>query len=295
MAPPDFQVTLDRDAWGAIRGFVYQVQHTILRWLELPSGSALEPEHGEDIDIVVSALTPGVATHRVRQQITYRERDITLNSPEILAALADFFEHTHSNPNLNLLFQFMTNAQPQRERPSLFPMRMPGLKAWGLVANASIPLGVIEIDHLKAIRRTVLDVRRPQDYPEAEWTRFQQFWNDCTDDRLLAFVRCVEIKCGELEPGDLTDQIRGTLVARGRCADQSQARAAYERLFCFVFELLARRGPRRLTPEDLDTALTARLTPAQELLLSQLRLIAESVAKLKPKVEQLEERIVALP
>lgn len=231
----DFQITRDRDAWGAIRGFVYQVQHTILRWLELAPGSALEPEHGEDIDVVLSALRPGVDADRVLQQIKYRERDITLNSPEIRAALADFFEHTHSNPTLSLQFQFMTNAQAQRERPSHFPMRLPGIKAWTLVAQPAEPLGADGIDHLNAIRRTVVDAPRPQDYPEAVWTRFQQFWKGCTDDQLLAFIQRVEIKCGELEPSDLTDHIRATLVARGRCANQTEARTGYERLFCWVW------------------------------------------------------------
>src|SRR4051794_22330800 len=112
---------------------------------------------------------------------------------------------------------------------------------------------------------------------------FQQFWKDCAVDQLVAFVRRIEIKCGEMEPADLTDQIRATLVAQGRCFDHSQARVGYERLFYFVFCLLARRGPRRLTVEDLDTALTAELlTPGQEVVFSRLRSVVESVANLEP-------------
>jgi hypothetical protein len=32
----------DRDAWAAIRGYVYQVDTTILRWLNLGSGETIE-------------------------------------------------------------------------------------------------------------------------------------------------------------------------------------------------------------------------------------------------------------
>jgi hypothetical protein len=38
----------DRDAWPAIRGFVYQVDASILRWLELGVDEAIELECGED-------------------------------------------------------------------------------------------------------------------------------------------------------------------------------------------------------------------------------------------------------
>jgi hypothetical protein len=42
----------NRDAGSSIRGFVYQVDFTILRWLTLDTQSILELEKGEDIDIV---------------------------------------------------------------------------------------------------------------------------------------------------------------------------------------------------------------------------------------------------
>ncbi len=41
-----------RDASPTIAGFVYQVTVTIQRWLTLSDNEHLEPEAGEDIDIV---------------------------------------------------------------------------------------------------------------------------------------------------------------------------------------------------------------------------------------------------
>ena len=44
----------NRDAWSTIRGFVYQVDLTILRWLHLKDNEILELEKGEDIDVITN-------------------------------------------------------------------------------------------------------------------------------------------------------------------------------------------------------------------------------------------------
>ena len=51
----------NRNAWPAIRGFVYQVDLSILRWLELGDDDALELECGEDIDKIIPALSDAEA------------------------------------------------------------------------------------------------------------------------------------------------------------------------------------------------------------------------------------------
>ena len=49
---PSFEPPRDRTADAAIRGYVYQIDRTIERWLKLEPGQILELERGEDIDIV---------------------------------------------------------------------------------------------------------------------------------------------------------------------------------------------------------------------------------------------------
>ena len=51
----------NRDAWATIRGFVYQVDLTINRWLALTENQVLELEKGEDIDIVSKSLSGNYA------------------------------------------------------------------------------------------------------------------------------------------------------------------------------------------------------------------------------------------
>ena len=52
-----FTEIANRDAWSTLRGFVYQVDLTILWWMELTENQVLElVKKGEDIDIVNNSL-----------------------------------------------------------------------------------------------------------------------------------------------------------------------------------------------------------------------------------------------
>jgi hypothetical protein len=56
---PAFIANPNRDASDTIAGFVYQVDVTLLRWLNLQSDEVLELERGEDIDIIQKWLDGG--------------------------------------------------------------------------------------------------------------------------------------------------------------------------------------------------------------------------------------------
>jgi hypothetical protein len=78
-----------RDATVVIRGYVYQVQTTLLKWIEQPPDQRLELEAGEDIDVVSEALKND-DLDRVFQAVKHGRRNLSLRSPEALAALAGF-------------------------------------------------------------------------------------------------------------------------------------------------------------------------------------------------------------
>jgi hypothetical protein len=71
----DFKEISNQDAWSPIRGFVYQVDYTILRWLELQETDILELERGEDIDIIQRDLA-NQEISRDLEQIKYRGQSI---------------------------------------------------------------------------------------------------------------------------------------------------------------------------------------------------------------------------
>lgn len=64
----EFRRDTSRDAGAAVAGYYYQILTTILRWLELQSGSVLEIECGEDIDQVKLGLE-GQDQSRILEQV----------------------------------------------------------------------------------------------------------------------------------------------------------------------------------------------------------------------------------
>jgi len=58
-----------RDAWSAIRGFYYQIQLTVQRWLELSPHDQLFCERGEDIEVIRAALGGAPTLEQVFEQV----------------------------------------------------------------------------------------------------------------------------------------------------------------------------------------------------------------------------------
>ncbi|MEQ8972615.1 MAG: hypothetical protein RIE73_19740 [Coleofasciculus sp. C1-SOL-03] len=122
---PDFTTVRDRDAWNTIRGYVYQVDLTIQRWLNLQPGQTLELECGEDIDIISHSLTATPEEwQRQLEQVKHRDKSITLKTDEAVTAIACFLEHYQANPETNLLFRFTTNTKAGREQQPLHLERL---------------------------------------------------------------------------------------------------------------------------------------------------------------------------
>src|SRR5712692_9623404 len=100
-----------RDAGPTIAGFVFQVNVTILRWIDLLDGEHLELERGEDIDKVKDSDSGVSAETRLLEQIKARSgRSLTLRSEEALEALSNFCSHRAANPTWNLRFRYITTA-----------------------------------------------------------------------------------------------------------------------------------------------------------------------------------------
>ena len=90
----EFKLTRNRDAWFVIRGYKYQVDLSILRWLSINVGQSLVLEFGEDIDIVNNALSSMIA--RELEQIKHIDTPITLRTPSSRTALANAVSQNRS-------------------------------------------------------------------------------------------------------------------------------------------------------------------------------------------------------
>ena len=124
----DFKLTRNRDAWFVIRGYKYQIDLSILRWLALNDGQTLVLEFGEDIDVVNNALTSMI--DRELEQIKHLDKPVTLRTPASKTALANAVSHFVENPDQELLFRFCTNASVTTEHPSPFEDRSAAIEIW---------------------------------------------------------------------------------------------------------------------------------------------------------------------
>ncbi len=293
-----FSFSTERDAYATIRGYVYQVDITIERWLNLQTGQVLELECGEDIDVVLPALEQDPNTwERIVQQIKHRTTSVTLRSPSALEAIVHFTEHRRNNPNMKLLFQYVTNAPVGQEE--LSPLTGPAMVAWeqlriGLLTDSAAEQALL------GIKQILQAASRPSGIGEKKWEQFQTWLSALSLDQLLEFVRALEWNTDQPEATDYTSRLRSLLIAKGHASDAPQAQLLYERLFFFVFKLLTLKAqPKRLseaalaeqlalpTLNDADHAQLGRLTSNLQTLEQRVSAVEHGLAQLVEHVEEI--------
>lgn len=254
---PSLVLARDRDAFAAIRGFVYQAELTILRWLELGEQEALELERGEDVDLVRRAVAGGDVAEfdRLMEQVKHREKRVTLRTQGLRSALANFFEHRHLNPGLSLRFRFTTNALPGREAGGSLPGHEPGIEAWGRLHAGGLAVQEEE-ELIAALRELLRSGSQPEDIKQESWERWQDFVAASTDAELLAFVQQVEIATGAASAESLRPAIEQALLDEGHAGEPRRARHLYTVLVVAVVKLLGTPGVKRLTRNDLAAELS---------------------------------------
>jgi tetratricopeptide (TPR) repeat protein len=283
---PTFRLPRDRDAWGVIRGYVYQVDMTIYRWLALDMNQVLALEFGEDIDLISKSLIAADDDERERllEQVKYREASLTLKSPAAIGALACAVEHRCANPDFHLFFRYTTNAIIVRERSSPMPERMPALVAWERLRRGELTPSV-QNDVLSGLRRLFANARRPSDLPRETWSQFRGFLKSATDAELLELVRCFEWGSGGPKSELLAVRIQEALRSRGFAQDEKEAEQQYHRLFLFVFKLLCMPGAKRLSVPDRSIQLALpTLSASDRALLNDML----------PQIRRLEARVATL-
>lgn len=152
-----------RDAWSAIRGFYYQIQLTVQRWLELGPHDELFCERGEDIEIISGALGNAPTVEQLLEQVKVR-RSISLRSSESVSAVTRFFEARQLGARPTL-FRFVTTGKASKEQGANFPRNLPGLVAWNAAKSR-------ELDNAEIVRvaqqakQLLRDAPRPTDITE---------------------------------------------------------------------------------------------------------------------------------
>lgn len=191
-----------RDAYAAIRGFVYQVQRTILAWIALPDDGALLCEAGEDVDHVRNALASG--GERLLEQIKYREGQLSLHAPEVLEALGNFLAARERNPGHELRFRFFTNAAATTERGHDFPGGFTGIDAWNAIRARNVPADerAATLAALRAVLSNAVAGGAGRRHP-TQAAAVARFLDDADDATLVEeLIDCVEFGRGGGSPSD---------------------------------------------------------------------------------------------
>ncbi len=257
----DFQAITNRDAWSTIRGYVYQVDLTIQRWLDLQQGQILQLEYGEDIDIIShSLIAPCQETERILEQIKHRETSITLKTPEVLSAIANFVEHRHNNPNFNLIFRFTTNTKIGKEQLTPIPNQMPGIQVWQQIYqnNIDINLNSNQEKYLEAIREILRNTKdkKPDKISKLTWTIFHEFLENSSNQYFFEFIQNFEFSVNQTEAKSLALDIQTDLINTSQATNKIEAKEKYQRLFLYIFKILSQSGLKQISREDLDKQLS---------------------------------------
>lgn len=280
-----------QDASATIRGYVYQAETTILRWLGLRPGEALQLECGEDIDRVTRAVGDTSTESRTLEQVKDVKARVTLRSSQALFAIVSYWTHRELNPELRLSFLYTTTAMVGHEKLTPLPGGAPGIRAWGQVRIGEVR-GEMRSGLLAGIRSLLSGARKPAKLQQEQWTRFQTFLGTSSDEDLASFIQGFEWSCGQSELPVLRRQVLAAVAERAD-AEAAAVEDHYRRLFVHVFDVLSRAGPKQLSLDELDAKLaetTFSETQAHRLsaLAGSVLAQASDLLALKGRVDSME-------
>lgn len=292
-----FKEIKNRDAWSTIRGFVYQVDMTILRWLDLAEDETLELEKGEDIDIVKNALD-NADSSRTLEQVKFRESTVSLNTELALELLFNFFIHRQNNPNQKLFYRFVSNAGYNVERPALFEKSKSAIAVWQEVFSEE---NVLETDerleiigaHLGGkIKKKISDPSTTEDSVPLN----QQHWADFKTltehpKRLLQFIKEFEWSLENPEGDKISTDVKKKILTSPHLSDTIDAEILYSRLFMYVFKLLTNSDAKTL---DIAALKLQSLLPALDAQDETLfKIVSELLESLQDRVSIIEVSLVS--
>ena len=274
-----------RDASATIRGFVYQTNLTIQRWLALRENETLELESGEDIDTVARDFASGVEEERILEQIKNLTAPLTLRSA--LESVANFALHRERNPNIRLRFRFTTTSSVGRERGSAFPSREPGIVVWQRLWNHETGEAA-RGEAASALRAFYAGLEQPNSTGAEAWTALRRVIEEASDEQWIDFLTSFEWSTGSGQLAIVDAAIRDELVRLGFAGDNEIATTQHTILFVYVIRLLATNGEKRLIYPEIANILTG---PRDRALERRVGSLFERVARVESRVDVIETRV----
>jgi hypothetical protein len=136
---------INRQAIAPLRGYVYQIHQTLSAWIALGENDQLYVEIAEDFATV--ARDPGRLNEvltATQVKDTRESGSVTLNSSDVLEAIAHLFALQKANSGRVVRLTFLTTSNVGKEIKLPLPSGRPGIAAW---QSAS---GTADIEELRA-------------------------------------------------------------------------------------------------------------------------------------------------
>ncbi|MEZ2346415.1 ATP-binding protein [Terriglobus sp. RCC_193] len=284
----NFTEIAGRDASAVIRGFVFQVNLTILRWIELPADRRLALECGEDIDTVENASDDGLtAEKRLLEQIKVRDtRSLTLRTPEALQSVANFCRHRQNNPGIELAMRYVTTAVIAVEQD--WPRTEGAIDTW-----MSVRRGVFNdsnrADAIAAIRAFLVSCTKPDKTSDEAWQALQATLTLDEDSFLSQLIMPFEWGAGYGNYLQIEQEAIAAL-STSSFAQDGTPESVFEHLFAYVFRVLCRPGGKELTAHVLKTELESPTISQSDrgilrLLRDEFSAIKEDISEIKIAVQ----------
>ena len=112
-----------RQAHNSLRGYLYQIWHSVNAWLDLCEDEILYLEGAEDFDKVSD-------NEATVTQVKATQASITLSSQDVNDAINHYWELRTNNSDRNLRFRFLTCSNIGVEQGNPFGTGNPGLQEW---------------------------------------------------------------------------------------------------------------------------------------------------------------------
>ncbi len=120
---PGLKADRTRQAHNSLRGYLYQIWHSVNAWLELAEDEILYLEGAEDFDKVSD-------NNAAVTQVKATQAPITLRSRDVNDAINHYWELRTNNSDRSVNFRFLTCAKIGVEQGNPFGTGNPGLQVW---------------------------------------------------------------------------------------------------------------------------------------------------------------------
>jgi hypothetical protein len=277
-----------RDASDVFAGFLYQIDLTIQRWLEIKDGEILELKRGEDLDVIQLLNAEDVPETRTLEQIKRRSTtSVSLKSTDALAAVAHFCEHRTNNPSVRLRFRFITTGTVAKEQA----WKRPGtaISTWQSIQREELT-DQNQKNALSGIREFLSTCNAPEGIKPDVWTIVEDLVRDENSSTLLEVVQSFEWGFGSADYPEVEGAIKQALLSAGSAENEAIAESLFDRLSLFVFKRLSQPGIKQLTPAELQEQLGQQTFTSRDLAFLQF---IQDLRVASRRIEQLQVRLSA--